>query len=377
MLLKPDSQLELCLALARRRRCESFVGSSLRALLPELQVGCEGWLDVVQLALLNSKELLSPAEEETLKSYLRLGGRDVRAVLCLSEALSRRADYRRCIDLLEAELAGDWGADETSLLLALYNVYSRVESAHGMMSTLTRLLRASPADPAIHELLRESVTAETYNEVLTILEETIGDELSSSGRGQVELSIGFLARRFGDVDRARKGFDAARGRGLSESLCLDVEHKAHVLNDDLRGVLRVQREYDPTAIDIRRVTEMLTWWLKGMEAGLNLSDRDEGMLVQLLERQGSELGLDGRLAAQLFDLDFFTGLSIYLESVWLQSFEEQVRSENLTGWLEKMHSLALKIYQKTPNGGSADFKLSHRGQRALPSGLNGRFWRKK
>ena len=153
MLLKPNSQLELCLALARRRRCESFVGSSLRALLPELQVGCEGWLDVVQLAL-NSKELLSPAEEETLKSYLRLGGRDVRAVLCLSEALSRRADYRRCIDLLEAELAGDWGADETSLLLALYNVYSRVESAHGMMSTLTRLLRASPADPAIHELLQ-------------------------------------------------------------------------------------------------------------------------------------------------------------------------------------------------------------------------------
>ena len=112
-------------------------------------------------------------------------------------------------------------------------------------------------------------------------------------------------------------------------------------------VLRVQREYDPTAIDIRRVTEMLTWWLKGMEAGLNLSDRDEGMLVQLLERQGSELGLDGRLAAQLFDLDFFTGLSIYLESVWLQSFEEQVRSENLTGWLrEKLHSLALKIYRR-------------------------------
>ena len=128
-----------------------------------------------------------------------------------------------------------------------------------------------------------------------------------------------------------------------------------MLNDDLRGVLRVQREYDPTAIDIRRVTEMLTWWLKGMEAGLNLSDRDEGMLVQLLERQGSELGLDGRLAAQLFDLDFFTGLSIYSESVWLQSFEEQVRSENLTGWLEKLHSLALKIYQKTPNGGYADF----------------------
>ena len=126
-------------------------------------------------------------------------------------------------------------ADETSLLLALYNVYSRVESAHGMMSTLTRLLRASPADPAIHELLRESVTAETYNEVLTILEETISDELSSSGRGQVELSIGFLARRFGDVDRARKGFDGARGRGLSEALCLDVEHKAHVLNNDLRG----------------------------------------------------------------------------------------------------------------------------------------------
>ena len=59
-----------------------------------------------------------------------------------------------------------------------------------MMSTLTRLLRASPADPAIHELLRESVTAAAYNEVLTILEETIGDELSSSGRGQVELSIG-------------------------------------------------------------------------------------------------------------------------------------------------------------------------------------------
>ena len=80
---------------------------------------------------------------------------------------------------------------------------------------------------------------------------------------------------------------------------------------------------------------MLMWWLKGMEAGLNLSDRDEGMLVQLLERQGSELGLDGRLAAQLFELDFFTGLSIYLEGVWLQSFEEPVRSENLTGWLEK------------------------------------------
>ena len=348
MLLKPNSQLELCLALARRRRCESFVGSSLRALLPELQVGCEGWLDVVQLALLNSKELLSPAEEETLKSYLRLGGRDVRAVLCLSEALSRRADYRRCIDLLEAELAGDWGADETSLLLALYNVYSRVESAHGMMSTLTRLLRASPADPAIHELLRESVTAETYNEVLTILEETITDELSSSSRGQVELSIGFLARRFGDVDRARKGFDAARGRGLSEALCLDVEHKAHVLNDDLRGVLRVQREYDPAAIDIRRVTEMLMWWLKGMEAGLNLSDRDEGMLVQLLERQGSELGLDGRLAAQLFELDFFTGLSIYLEGVWLQSFEEPVRSENLTGWLEKIALLSSENIPEDP-----------------------------
>ena len=157
-LLEPTARLELCLALARRRRCESFVGSSLRALLPELQVGCEGWLEVVQLALLNSNELLSSDEEELLQSYLRLGGRDVRAVLCLAEALSRRADYRRCIDLIEAELAGDWGSDETSLLLALYNVYSRVESAHGMMSTLTRLLRASPADPAIHEL-RESVTA--------------------------------------------------------------------------------------------------------------------------------------------------------------------------------------------------------------------------
>ena len=94
------------------------------------------------------KNFCLPTEEETLKSYLRLGGRDVRAVLCLSEALSRRADYRRCIDLLEAELAGDWGADETSLLLALYNVYSRVESAHGMMSTLTRLLRALSCGPS-------------------------------------------------------------------------------------------------------------------------------------------------------------------------------------------------------------------------------------
>ena len=116
------------------------------------------------------------------------------------------------------------------------------------------------------------------------------------------------------MDRARKGFDGARGRGLSEALCLDVEHKAHVLNNDLRGVLRVQREYDPAAIDIRRVTEMLTWWLKGMEAGLNLSDRDEGMLVQLLERQGSELGLDGRLAAQLFDLDSSPGCRFILRA---------------------------------------------------------------
>ena len=53
---------------------------------------------------------------------------------------------------------------------------------------------------------------------------------------------------------------------------------------------------------------MLTWWLKGVEAGLSLSDRDEGMLVQLLERQGGELGLDGRLAAQLFDLDSLHGV---------------------------------------------------------------------
>ena len=89
VLLEPNARLELCLALARRRRCESFVGSSLRALLPELQVGCEGWLEVVQLALLNSNELLSSDEEELLQSYLRLGGRDVRAVLCLAEALSR------------------------------------------------------------------------------------------------------------------------------------------------------------------------------------------------------------------------------------------------------------------------------------------------
>ena len=59
-----------------------------------------------------------------------------------------------------------------------------------------------------------------------------------------------------------------------------------MLNNDLRGVLRVQREYDPSAIDIRRVTEMLMWWLKGVEAGLSLSDRDEGMLVQLWSGRG-------------------------------------------------------------------------------------------
>ena len=183
---------------------------------------------------------------------------------------------------------------------------------------------------------------------MTILEETISDELSPSGRGQVELSIGFLARRFGDVERARKGFDGARGRGLSEALCLDVEHKAHVLNNDLRGVLRVQREYDPSAIDIRRVTEMLTWWLKGVEAGLSLSDRDEGMLVQLLERQGSELGLDGRCSRAAHRPRLFTGLSIYLEGIWLQSFEEPARSENLTGWLEKIALLSSENVPEDP-----------------------------
>ena len=93
---------------------------------------------------------------------------------------------------------------------------------------------------------------------------------------------------------------------------------------------------------------MLTWWLKGVEAGLGLSDRDEGMLVQLLERQGGELGLDGRLVAQLIDLDLYTGLSIYLEGIWLQSFEEPARSENLTGWLEKIALLSSEKCTRRP-----------------------------
>ena len=50
---------------------------------------------------------------------------------------------------------------------------------------------------------------------------------------------------------------------------------------------------------------MLMWWLKGMEAGLNLS-------IEMREcwfnfgTAGGELGLDGRLA-QLFELDSSPG----------------------------------------------------------------------
>ena len=344
-LLSVERQLEFCRALSSYRRCSEFVMTSLRKLLPTMEAGADDWFEIVQLSILSVRDILSSDEELILERYLELGGRDVRAVLCLADALSRRADYRRCIDLLEAQLEIDWGTDETSLLLALYDVYTRVDSAHGMMSTLTRLLRASPSDPAIHALVRDSVTEQTHRDVLAILEELIGDGGRSPERGQLHLSIGYVARRFGEVERARRGFDEARGCGVEELLCLDVEHRAYVLIDDLRGVLRVQREYDPTLLEAGRVSENLNWWLRAKESGSNLSERDEGILIQLLERYGSESKLDGPLASRLFEIDYFQGLSTYLEGLWLRTLDSPAELEGLVGWLEK---LAIQSSRFTP-----------------------------
>ena len=347
-LLDDSGRLDLCRALARQRRCEGFVVASLRKLLPRMERGTDEWFEVVQLSLLGARDLLSPEEETLLEAYLDLGGRDVRAVLSLADGLSRRADYRRCIDLLEEQLSSDWGADETSLLLALYDVYCRIESPHGAMSTLTRLLRTSPSDPAIHELLRDSVTSENFREVLAILEECTKLDVTAQGRGQLQLSIGYLARCFGEVEKARQGFDEARGCGLASALCLDVEHKAYVKIDDLRGVLRVQREYDPSQIESERLSGFITWWLRGKESGISLSNRDDGMVIQLLERQGTEFKLDGNLAARLLELEYYQGLSIYLEGIWMRTLEQADELESLVGWLEKIAKLSARFVPDDP-----------------------------
>ena len=364
-LLGNDRELEFCRILAKQRRCPDFVTSALRKLLPSMTRGEEDWFEIVQLSILSVQDPLTTEEEKVLEDYLELGGRDVRAVLYLARALSSRADYRRCIDLLEAQLSLDWGTDETSLLLALYDVYARVDSAHGMMSTLTRLLRASPADPAIHELVRDSTTEETYRDVLAILAELVAERPRDKALGQSHLSIGYLSRRFGDLERARQGFDQARGSGLDESLCLDVEHQAYALTDDLRGVIRVQREYDPVTLNSQKLNDNLHWWLRAKEAGIQLSDRDEGILIQLLERQGTEFTFDGAIASRLFELEYYPGCASYLESSWLRTLDFAEESETLVGWLEKIAVLSSRFSPEDPKWWLRRFQA----QPAWPEGV--------